>query len=287
MLQESSEFCKKQVFDQWARLEHLAKKRFPGDAAIAEEAVKYVLERLEADDWRRVRAYNGTAKFTTYLTSITLHLLEDFYHHKFGKVTPPEWLKNMGALWLEVFKRLCRECRSPTEVVNSMTVGYATGRDPAYIQEAIEVILKRVPDCGCKRGETVSLQEHEINHPGHAPTDETGSPEDCVMGLERSQIIGAVCSCLFAESTAAAEPDSASLKFKKALELYRSRLKLTAEDRIFLKMIFQDGCTVVEAGESLGWNNNQAQGKHRRLREHIAAAFEACGLAEEIKHLVR
>jgi len=51
-------------------------------------------------------------------------------------------------------------------------------------------------------------------------------------------------------------------------------------------MVYQDGLNVAQAGKHLGWNNNQAQGKHRRLLEHIAGAFKASGMEQELRQMI-
>jgi len=51
-------------------------------------------------------------------------------------------------------------------------------------------------------------------------------------------------------------------KFKKKLKY---KFKATDKDRLFLRMVYQDGMDVPEAGRKLKWNKWRSYGKHRRL----------------------
>jgi len=54
--------AKHQVFQHWSHVAALARRRFPRNDNLAQEAVTYVLEKLAAKDWRRVRAWNRLAE---------------------------------------------------------------------------------------------------------------------------------------------------------------------------------------------------------------------------------
>lgn len=43
----------------------------------------------------------------------------------------------------------------------------------------------------------------------------------------------------------------------------------TDEQRLFLRMIHQDGMRIIAAGEKLGWSNFKAQGQNRSLRKKL------------------
>lgn len=49
---------KAKTLAHWDAINGLAVRRF-GDSAMAEEAALAVIEELEADDWKRLRAFSG------------------------------------------------------------------------------------------------------------------------------------------------------------------------------------------------------------------------------------
>jgi hypothetical protein len=51
--------AKAKVLDHWHQLDALALRCFPKDQNLAHEGLLYVLKHLEAEDWRRVRTWQG------------------------------------------------------------------------------------------------------------------------------------------------------------------------------------------------------------------------------------
>ncbi len=284
---ENTDFYKKKLLQQYDLIDRMVKKRFT-DAGTADEAFLFVMERLERDNWRRVRDYKGTATFTTYITKVVSNLLYDFSDHKFGKFRPPEWIKKMGALWEEIHRRLCRERMSKDDVVYSLTIGSVEDRDPGVVTEAIDVILSRIPDCGKyakvkllvtdpdHMKETVSDQQSAAN-PG---TDITNSTAQFISLQE----------ALFAFLTQAGEKGAVlpgeDKQFGEALKNFRSHLKLSAEQRLLLKMIYQDGLNITAAGKRLHLSKDQVHKKHKQLLEHIRQALQTSGLEHELRELM-
>ncbi|WP_228854989.1 RNA polymerase sigma factor [Desulfomarina profundi] len=93
---------KTQTLAHWEQINRMAVRRF-GDTVLAEEAALSVMERLEEDNWKRVRAYCGKATFSTYLQVLTGRILEDFARSRFGRVRPPSWVKVLGGCGVSCF----------------------------------------------------------------------------------------------------------------------------------------------------------------------------------------
>ena len=281
-----SDYWREQVTGHWDLLDRLARKRFPG-ANTAHEALLYVLEQLEEDDWGRVRAYEGKARFKTYLSLIALRLLEDFARNRFGRARPPSWIKAQGPLWEEVYRLLCLERMSVEDVVNSMT-GAASGyRSASIVEEAIGVILSRVIDCGKKSGEAVSLEPDDMDArtPVH-PSLHHLTPEDFLEARERASVLETMAHCL---NSANSKPNPGAPGGESIGDIswrLRSQLDLNTEERLFLKAVYQDGLSVSSAGRLLGWNANQAHGKLRRLLARLRKGFRDAGLEQELKSIL-
>ena len=134
---DSSEFYKKKTLDHYDLIDRLVRKRF-SDTPTADEAFVYIMEHLEKDDWHRIREYRGNASFPTFLSKVVSNLILDFSDHKYGKFHIPAWIKNMGALWEEVYWRLSRERMSKKDVEYSMIIGR---------EESIEVCSTVLGNC--------------------------------------------------------------------------------------------------------------------------------------------
>ncbi|MCP4699168.1 MAG: hypothetical protein GY862_20295 [Gammaproteobacteria bacterium] len=80
----SPEEAKTLVFKYWNYLNSLAKKRFSQNAA--EQAVSYMLEKLEKNQWQRVREYEGRG-FSAFIGVVANRLFIDFAR-KSGETHP-------------------------------------------------------------------------------------------------------------------------------------------------------------------------------------------------------
>ena len=63
-------------------------------------------------------------------------------------------------------------------------------------------------------------------------------------------------------------------------------INLAPDEKLLLKLCYQDGLTVAKAGEMLGMSRFQAHGKKRRLMARLKEEFERTGLAEELRPLL-
>lgn len=86
--------------DHWHQLDALARRRFPKDQNLAHEGLLYVLRHLEAEDWRRVRIWEGLGQFLPFLSTLAARLLMDFARTRFGHIRRPAWLtEKQDPLW--------------------------------------------------------------------------------------------------------------------------------------------------------------------------------------------
>lgn len=251
----------------------MAQHRF-GEGACAEEAALFVMNGLEVNNWQRVQAFSGNASFHSFITVLTSRLLEDFARKRFGRVRPPRWVKALGGIWEKLFTALCLERLSSAEAVEVVYQRqFASNKDT--IKDAASELLGRIPDCGKKTGTEVVYDE------------ETPSEECCIRGPEYSKAEGNEKQQLFCEifELICNRPaNRLSEKFEENLS--QLKINLTPQEKLILKLCYQDGLTVSQAAKLLGLTRFQAHGKRRRLLQRLRAEFERTGLAKEIKTLL-
>ena len=63
-------------------------------------------------------------------------------------------------------------------------------------------------------------------------------------------------------------------------------ISLSPDERLLLKLCYQDGLTVAKAGEMLGMSRFQAHGKKRRLMARLKEELERTGLDQELRLLL-
>ncbi len=286
MTSQTSEFYKKKTLDNYDLIDRLVRKRFP-DSSAADEAFVYVIEHLEKDNWHRIREYRANASFPTFLTKVVSNLIYDFSDHKYGKFHIPVWIKNMGSMWEEAYKRLGRERMSKKDVEYSMTIG-KEGRDPEAVRDAIEVILARIPDCGgYKKIKLLTTDpENLINsEPIHGEGQNTPSVKVQTV-LNYVSLQEELFPFLTNTDQSHKTESPKSSKLKLCVSSFREKLKLSAEDRLFLKMIYQDGYSVKSAGEKLNFSNSWIHKRHKQLLKRIEKALRKAGLEQELKNVL-
>jgi DNA-directed RNA polymerase specialized sigma24 family protein len=270
------EECIRRVAEHSHLIEQIAGRSFP-DANLADKAVDFIEEKLMEDGYRRIRLYQGISGFPTYLRVVVKRLLIDFSRHELGRARIPDWVKDLGEVGKTVYELLCIQRLPLAEVIETLKMP-AHGHWPsAALEDAAEAILSKDPDCG-KAPERLTLAPPEVMD---TMLSTILSPEQEYSKKSLEALIGAILSSGKTEGK-----DRLSAREAEMAAVVRSRLDLTAEERLFLRMVYWDALSVSSAGESLHWNVNQAHGKMRRLLERLNKAFQESGLEESLRDML-
>ncbi len=258
------------VFQHWDLVNRLAEKRFR-HANHALEATDYVLSELQREDWARIRKHSGEGSFRGYLFRVVQRLLHDFGRKKFGRQRrPPGWLDAYPPFWRRVFQHLCAEGQKASDVIQILQDAVPGERAEHIIREAITTIRTRVPDCGQQ------LPRDAISIEG-LPETRAPEPYSPQSGPGRAELLDAVYSCIMSLG------DEADDELAGAVRELRARLGLDPEERLLLRMVYEDGMRVTEAGRLLGLSTNVAHGRLRRLLVRIDGALAGCGWSELLR----
>lgn len=271
----TSPHWQQQATAHWPLINRLAARRFAQET-LAEEAALFVMDKLAENDWRRLRAYTGRSTMATYVGALTLRLLEDFSRQRFGRLKAPAWVRRLGGIWATLFRLLCMERLAPDAAVAQLTARQSCATTIA--EQAAYQMLGEIPSCGSHRGQQVELTELEEDRAGHGE-EGPSQPEEQLEATEREQWMSVLGRILLAEEEGAIEVPHLE-------RLLGARINLEPRDRLLLKLCFRDGLAVAEAGRMLGWNQNQAHGRLRRLLERLRQDFAEAGLEEELRLLL-
>mgnify|MGYP001592407102 CR=1 FL=1 len=284
MSTDSPHILKERVLAHWDLLDRLARRRFV-DQNLADEALLFVQEGLAADDWHRVRAYRGEVEFARFLSHVTYRLLEDFARHKFGRVRPPAWLKRLGGLWVKIFQHLCLERLGMGDVLEMLAGGSQPRRDPAQVKEAAATILARIPNCGQKSAQSVSVDDGYYNAEiSKDPAMHNLDPEEHAA---RQQSAAALSAFKVVLDPLCEEDDLDNPALENLCSAMRQELQMGDEDRVFLRLVYQEGLNVSAAGRELGLSAHQAHGKLNGLLGKIRGVVESTGLTEDLHLLMK
>ncbi len=260
---------KQKVMAHWDLINRLAGKRFQSQET-AEDAALYVLDGLATDDWQRIRGFRGKSRFSTFLSSVVYRLLEDYSREKFGRVTPPKWVRELGGLWLLLFRLLCLERFSFADAVLKATL-LRPDVDEKTIDNSAEHLLAEIPDCG------KSIREEEYDDGSFV---NRGSASSAISEEREEQlIVEALAREVFGERQSRREEEVLN-------KLFAQRLELKAEEQLLLRLRFREGLAVKDIGKMLGLNRFQVNGRLRRTHEKIRNYFKDAGCEEELRLLL-
>jgi hypothetical protein len=258
---------KERTLLHWDKINALAVRRF-GRSPLAEEAALAVIDGLAAEDWQRVRAFSGQASFSSFILAISARLFEDFARKRFGRVRPPLWVQAFGGIWQRLFQALCLE-RLPVNDAVEIVHQRQVAAEKTAIEAAAYELLARIPDCGMARGLEVAYEEEAATEGDGGP----GGPAGMFESREQKELFQAVFHLVLGQELGADGDD--------LLQKYRMvQTNLVPEEKLLLKLCYQDGLGVTEAGAMLGMTRFQVHGRMRRLLARLQAEFQRCGLTE-------
>jgi len=273
----SSSFFKKFVLKHLEQLEIIAEKRFV-DPNLTQESIMYALEKLEEKNWLADSYNNGSSRFTTYLITVFKNILEDVARMKFGRPQVPKWVKAQGTLWVEIYQKLCIEQIPITDIEYSVS---NCSKISSVVQQAISSILDKAKQCLKERrnkyegtifDETTIVDEKQL------------SAQERIEMNERVHIMNAIYLAIISNNTV---DINGSYELKTLISKFRSKVQLSSKDKVFLKLIYQEGLTISEAGKmTFKFNKNQSNSKHRQLKQKIVKLLNETGLFEKIKELI-
>lgn len=115
----------------------------PWDVSLendADELLNELLDRLSADNFRALREFKGTAKITTYLTTIISNLIVDIMRSKKGRSRAKERAREFGATGERLYELVMGRGYSLPEAHEHMKIAYRF--EDGF--EALRVMLDRI-----------------------------------------------------------------------------------------------------------------------------------------------
>jgi DNA-directed RNA polymerase specialized sigma24 family protein len=273
------------VFDPsfLAKLDKLAQKRFC-NSVLAEECSAYVLDALSKDNWQRCEKYQGLSKPTTFLYSVSTHLIEEFSRSKFGRPRPPSWLHRQGELWVSLWRAICLERQLVPAVIDRFK---SQNFDVELVTEAIRVIKGRIPNCGQEGTNPI------MENPGdEADLINQMEADDMLMDDRRfkfehesGDLIHSLLKSIMTEEGEAIEadcetcgPHELSDEHLERLKQIKASLSLTDKEKILMRMVYVDGLSKTKAAKALNIPSHQGGKLINSVLERIKNVFLQCQL---------
>jgi len=274
------------------KCDRLAIKRF-GPGGLAEEASSYVIDQISEDNWSRLYTFKGQSKPETFLFALTGNFLEEFSRKRFGRPRPPEWLKRQGEIWVQIWKLICLERQMVQSVIDQLT--YNAIREPGFIKQIVTTIKAKIPTCGESNREinisNTNTDENEDVMPELNADHET--PGDNISNAYYSEVLLLIAS-LFTDDISELTLRHQSIESANnyatekapSLNQLRDHIDLTDEERLLLKMVYQDGMKKSVIAKALGMQAHTPGRIIKRVLDSISEAMLDLGIdMNEIKTL--
>lgn len=262
------------ILENWELINRLAVKRF-GSSPLAEEAALNVMDQLVENEGARLSGYERRGSFAGFLGAVTWRLLEDFSRKRFGRKRAPLWIRNLGGIWPRLFELLCLQRRDIDEAVALIEQEQPESlqHDP---EESAWIIRQQIIDCGSHQGLEVELDEAQPQATTAHSTQ--GDQVEYVERQEREELFRMLFHILTDLEDEVVETELSALR--------KITVNLDPEEKVLLKLCYQDNLSVTKAGELLGLNRHQVHGRLRRLLRRIKEDFQRTGLSEELLEML-
>jgi RNA polymerase sigma factor (sigma-70 family) len=217
------------------RIEATCKRHFSNENDQNESYV-FILDSLKADNFKRLRAFKGKSKLTTYLYSLVNSLIIDFRRKRYGRRRIPAGVAKLGA-WAEaVYRLVCWQKFSFDDAYDFLQVeGLFEGSYERYIEEIAPI--RKAP---CREDPSFQpLDEVSTNSPDNMD-ESTSNPLEILIGkLDHQRRIRA-------------------LKIIQA-----TTATLSQEDQMLVRLVYGSEQPVKTAAEIIGFSASSAR---RRLK---------------------
>lgn len=161
------------------------------------ELSSLVLDKLEANDFKVLRDFQGKSKLTTYLTAIISRAAVDMLRQKYGRSRQTERAKALGPLGEKVYKIVFQQGLSLVEVQKD----FLHRRLPVPTDEAIQEAIHKIGGTGKIPAEAPDIKTGYLR-PADNPRekavvevpDNSGNPEKTLEDQTRRQTVDQVLS---------------------------------------------------------------------------------------------
>ncbi len=279
--------------DWMKRLDKMAAKRF-GEGGLAEEAATYVIEQMSMDDWDKCCTFKGESNPKTYLYTLAANFLEEFSRKRFGRPRPPTWLQRQGQFWINLWKSLCLERQDQIGLIDRLSSDGS--RHQEDVRAAVKAIKARIPTCGQATMEVGESSLYDADDEEQKPREiedacvgefehvgfgfEVGVYGEIMLMLKILMGDGEPKEADFEQPALLHAADLADHHQAKLLAL-RKEIQLSDEERLVLRMVYQDGLSKTTVSKALGMASHQAGRLISSVMERIGNAFQACDIELE------
>jgi RNA polymerase sigma factor (sigma-70 family) len=259
-----NEQLKQTVFDHWKHIQSMAAKRFPDNTNLELEASNYVLDALESDNWKKIRAFKGK-NMKGFITKITVNLFSDFWNKKFGKQRPNKWLRDQtDCFYQTAYQLLVKKKYSKHEVIEILLT-IEPKRERWKIEEIVNAVIANCP---------IKLEYHETSLTDNVDkfAAHQGSVENEMESLDEQNILQTLSQLIDGNINQADEP------LNKLIGVLSKYVRLNEEECMLLRLRYHSGLTTKQIAAIVNLTASQVDKRIKKSLSRLNIAFKEAGL---------
>lgn len=234
------------------RIEAVCKRHFT-DENEQNESFVFILDRLKADNFRRLRAYRGRSRLTTYLYSLINKMVVDYRRKIYGRRRIPAGVTKLGK-WAEaVYRLVCWQKFSYDEAYDLLQVeNLFEGSYERYLQA-----IAPIRDAPCRENPSFQPLDAELSHAAENPHTPDANPlEALIRKLDHA-------------------------RRGNALEIIRvTTASFSHEDQLLIRLVYASEQPVSAVAKMIGLSAASARRRLKRCLNHYREQLLAEGIRE-------
>ncbi len=217
---------------------------------LSEEFTSHVNVKLMEESCKKIRVFKGDSTFKTYITNVIRNIFEDEKRRLWGRWKPSRKAIEMGPE-AEILEQLVfRDKNIWEQAYDILTTNHkiTISRDRAFeLLETLEEVHLKL-----ERPDTVGFP------PGEPPAGNAPTPDDMLI-----------------------EEEELSKKNQIIDVIKRIRKSLSNEDRIILRMRFEDSMGISEIARGLNVKRSYVDKRLKRILKQFKEEIRKCGISED------
>ncbi len=224
-----------------SKIEAICKRHF-ADENEQNESYVFILDHLKADNFRRLRAYRGQSRLTTYLDSLINALIVDYRRKTYGRRRIPAGVLKLGK-WAEaVYRLVCWQKFSFDDAYDILQVeDLFTGPYERYIKA-----IGPIREAPCRENPAFQSLNEEFAGVAENPHGADANPLEALIDKLDRQRRG------------------------QALKIIRAATKtLSQDDQLLIRLVYGAEQPVNAVAGMIGLSASSARRRLKRLLNHF------------------
>ena len=237
--------------DVLKKIETVCRRHFSADNDV-NECFVFVIDNLRSQDYKRLRAFKGRSKLTTYLYTLVNSLVVDFRRKKYGRRRIPAAVQKLGQ-WAEaVYRLICWQRFSVDDAFGFLQVdGLYEGSYDRFRQDILPI-----QNAPCRENPSFQSIDNPTSFASYLH-DPRGNPmEKLVEKLDHHR------------------------RFQAAGIIRKITEELSEKDQMLVRLVYGSDHSVRAAATAVGLSTTAVRNRLKRLLSIFKEQLLAAGIRE-------